>query len=135
MTRPKSTDMTTLTTPHKEFTSIAVISKKSTGELIYDLPDIDSDFTDDDRTPQRANPKGDTVPYWAQSNNLTQQLRQQRQIDPDRIFGRVEPIRMEAIFKGREQKFRSRTSSAHWIGTDKLTEEEEQAYRDRMGYL
>ncbi|RKP22919.1 hypothetical protein SYNPS1DRAFT_19373, partial [Syncephalis pseudoplumigaleata] len=74
------------------------------------------------------------VPHWAQPTNLTQQLRQQQTIDPDRIFGRVEPIRMEAIFNKRDQKFRHRTSSAHWIGTDQLTEEEEQAYRERMGY-
>ncbi|KAI8050339.1 inner centromere protein [Syncephalis plumigaleata] len=116
---------TSVNETNHEVTTIAVISKKSNGEIVYDLPEIESDYTDDDRTPKRPNNIANTVPHWAQPANLTQQLLQQQRVDPDRIFGRIEPIRMEAIFKGREDKYRHH----------QLTEEEEQAYRERMGYL
>ncbi|RKP08377.1 hypothetical protein THASP1DRAFT_29810 [Thamnocephalis sphaerospora] len=116
-----------------EFTSIATVTQTISGELVYDLPEIESEYSDEEEMPKKK--KGAVVPAWADAKNLAEQLHRQRRVDPDLIFGKVEPIRMEAIFKSRDQqRFRSRTSSAHWLGTDRLTEEEEEAYRLRMGY-
>jgi hypothetical protein len=42
---------------------------------------------------------------------------------------------MEEIFKTRTSRFRARTSSANWAGTDELTSAEEKAYAKRMGYI
>ncbi|KAF8514987.1 hypothetical protein JB92DRAFT_2916641 [Gautieria morchelliformis] len=38
-------------------------------------------------------------------------------------------------FKTRHSRFRARTSSANWAGTDELTTDEQQEYAKRMGYL
>jgi hypothetical protein len=115
------------------FTSIVTVSRNMMGELVYDLPEIESDYSDEEGgTIKNKLP----VPEWAQPHRLQEQLRRQRRIDPETIFGRIEPIRIDAVFRGRDtQRYRQRTSSAHWIGTDRLTEEEEQAYRQRMGYI
>jgi hypothetical protein len=54
------------------------------------------------------------------------------------VFGPPAPLNMEEVFskdKGRFHKFRARTSSANWSGTDRLTEEEvrrDNAARDKM---
>lgn len=45
-------------------------------------------------------------------------------MDADAVFGPARSPHMEEMFKGREHRFRSRTSSANWAGPDRLTEEE-----------
>lgn len=56
-------------------------------------------------------------------------------VNPDTIFGAVPKLEMEEIFPGRRKsKFRVRTSSANWTGTDGVTIEEEIAYARRMGW-
>ena len=74
------------------------------------------------------------IPLWAQSPELFQALQKQKTIDPDLLFGPVQPLKMEEIFKGRSTKFRNRTSSANWNGADRLTEREELEYARRMGF-
>lgn len=66
---------------------------------------------------------------------LAQALQSQSRLNPDDIFGPVKPLRMEEIFKKNTSRFRARTSSANWAGTDELTKEEEKAYAKRMGYV
>lgn len=96
-----------------------------------ELPDINSEYSDseDEDRPKSFNP-----PEWAQSPELRQQLEDQSRYDPDDIFGRIGPLRMEEIFRTRQSRFRARTSSANWAGTDELTEYEEREYARRMGY-
>jgi inner centromere protein with ARK binding domain len=86
-----------------------------------ELPDIatDSEDEDPDKTPFK-------VPAWAESPALREALEAQQLKDPLKIFGPIPPLRMDEVFKNkdRQNKFRHRTSSANWSGTDKLTEEE-----------
>ncbi|KAF8622468.1 hypothetical protein AX15_006987 [Amanita polypyramis BW_CC] len=96
-----------------------------------ELPDINSEYSDsEDEDRQRTF----DPPDWAQSPELKQALQQQSTINPDDIFGAIRPLKMEEIFKTRTSRFRARTSSANWGGTDRLTVEEEREYARRMGF-
>ncbi|KAF7969046.1 hypothetical protein HWV62_28445 [Athelia sp. TMB] len=96
-----------------------------------ELPDINSEYSDseDEDRPRTFDP-----PNWAQSPELRQQLERQSRVNPDDIFGPVKPLRMEEVFRTRQSRFRARTSSANWTGTDRLTVEEEREYVRRMGF-
>ncbi|KAH8100704.1 hypothetical protein BXZ70DRAFT_938388 [Cristinia sonorae] len=96
-----------------------------------ELPEINSEYSDseDEDRPKKFDP-----PNWAQSPELSKALEQQSKLNPDDIFGRIGPLRMEEIFRTRTSRFRARTSSANWSGADQLTAEEEKAYEKRMGY-
>lgn len=96
-----------------------------------ELPDVNSEYSDseDEDRPGKFEP-----PNWAQSPELRAQLERQSRTNPDDIFGPVKPLRMEEVFRTRQSRFRARTSSANWTGTDKLTVEEEREYVRRMGY-
>lgn len=96
-----------------------------------ELPEVNSEYSDseDEDRPRTFNP-----PDWAQSPELRQALQAQSTINPDDIFGAIRPLRMEEMFKARTSRFRARTSSANWSGTDRLTVEEEREYARRMGF-
>jgi hypothetical protein len=96
-----------------------------------ELPDINSEYScsDDEDRPQTFDPPG-----WAQSPELRQALQEQSTVNPDDIFGAIKPLRMEEMFRTRHSRFRARSSSANWTGTDRLTVEEERAYARRMGF-
>lgn len=96
-----------------------------------ELPDINSEYSDseDEDRVRTFDP-----PEWAQSPELRQALEMQSTINPDDIFGAVRPLRMEEIFKTRTSRFRARTSSANWSGSDRLTLQEEKEYARRMGF-
>ncbi|KAF7310904.1 INCENP-ARK-bind domain-containing protein [Mycena chlorophos] len=96
-----------------------------------ELPDINSEYSDsdDEDRPRTFNP-----PSWAQSPDLRQALEIQSTINPDDIFGAIRPLKMDELFRNRSGRFRARTSSANWTGTDRLTIEEQRAYIRRMGY-
>ncbi|KAG6851067.1 hypothetical protein H0H93_002959 [Arthromyces matolae] len=94
-----------------------------------ELPDIQSEYSDSEDE-DRAN----GFPDWAQSPELRQALQLQSTINPDEIFGAIRPLRMEEMFKNRTSRFRARTSSANWTGSDRLTMEEEREYAKRMGF-
>lgn len=96
-----------------------------------ELPDINSEYSDseDEDRVRTFDP-----PEWAQSPELRQALEIQSTVNPDDIFGPVRPLRMEEIFKTRTSRFRARSSSANWTGTDRLTMQEESEYARRMGF-
>ncbi|KZT01027.1 uncharacterized protein LAESUDRAFT_496370 [Laetiporus sulphureus 93-53] len=96
-----------------------------------ELPDINSEYSDSE---DEDRPRSFERPEWAQSPELRQALQQQSTMNPDDIFGAIEPLRMEDIFRTRQSRFRARTSSANWTGTDQLTQEEERDYARRMGF-
>ncbi|GBE83919.1 predicted protein [Sparassis crispa] len=96
-----------------------------------ELPEIHSEYSDseDENRPRTFDP-----PEWAQSPELRHALQQQSTLNPDDIFGKIGPLRMEEIFRTRQSRFRARTSSANWTGTDQLTQQEEEEYARRMGF-
>ncbi|KAG2154855.1 hypothetical protein DEU56DRAFT_725356 [Suillus clintonianus] len=96
-----------------------------------ELPDINSEYSDseDEDRVRTFDP-----PDWAQSPELRQALQMQSTVDPDDIFGAIRPLRMEELFRTRQSRFRARTSSANWSGSDRLTVEEEREYARRMGF-
>jgi Inner centromere protein, ARK binding region len=74
-------------------------------------------------------------PEWAQSPELARALALQERINPYHIFGDIQPLRMEEIFRNRQNRFRNRSSSANWITAgDAVTVEEEINYARRMGF-
>ncbi len=102
------------------------------GESI-ELPDIQTDDeSDSDNDGHMA------VAAWADSPALKAALLAQERVDPMQVFGPPAPLNMEEVFsksKDRWHKFRARTSSANWSGTDRLTEEDvrrDLAARDKM---
>ncbi|KAL2912676.1 hypothetical protein HK105_207783 [Polyrhizophydium stewartii] len=103
-----------------------------------ELPEPASEYTDSDESIADETPQAKKIASWARTPFVREALRRQQQQDPDDIFGTVKPIRLDEIF-GRgpadAQRLRKRTSSAHWLGTDALTAEEELAYKRRMGYM
>ncbi|RNJ52410.1 hypothetical protein D7B24_003708 [Verticillium nonalfalfae] len=102
------------------------------GESI-ELPEIDTD--DEDEEEDDAN---FGAAAWVDSPELRRALTRQETMDPSQIFGPPVPLVMEEVFsksKDRWHKFRARTSSANWSGTDRLTEDEirkDLVARDRM---
>ncbi|KAF9270206.1 hypothetical protein L218DRAFT_888608 [Marasmius fiardii PR-910] len=97
-----------------------------------ELPEINSEYSDSDDEDRK---RTFDPPDWAQSPELRQALQMQSTINPDEIFGAIQPLRMEEIFRnGRTSRFRPRSSSANWNGTDRLTAEEEREYARRMGF-
>ncbi|KAJ6519807.1 hypothetical protein C8R45DRAFT_952785 [Mycena sanguinolenta] len=96
-----------------------------------ELPDINSEYSDSD---DEDRPRTFDPPSWAQDTMLQQALQVQSTINPDDIFGAVRPLKMEEVFRNRTGRFRARTSSANWTGTDRLTVEEEREYARRMGF-
>jgi hypothetical protein len=105
-------------------------SPRTLGDAI-DLPEIDSDDEDNSDA-------DDFVAPWADSPALRAALVAQEPMDPEQIFGPPKPLNMEEVFsksKDRWGKFRARTSSANWSGSDRLTEEEirkDRLARERM---
>jgi hypothetical protein len=92
------------------------------GESI-ELPEIQTDDEDEDE--EEAH--GGTIASWADSPDLRRALRDQESMDPSSIFGPPAPLNMEEVFnksKDKWHKFRARTSSANWSGSDRLTEDD-----------
>jgi hypothetical protein len=88
-----------------------------------DLPEIHTDSEED------SDDGGDfAVPDWANSPNLAAGIMAQESLDPASVFGPPGELKMEEVFRNKERwgRFRQRTSSANWSGSDRLTEEEVQ---------
>ncbi|RIA84031.1 hypothetical protein C1645_436609 [Glomus cerebriforme] len=123
--------------------NVQLIELKHFGEKIHEktlntekhgeLPEIDTDNSSDEeevRTKHQQQRKD-----WEQSPELKAALIRQASIDPETIFGKISPLNVDEIFRGREYRIRPRSSSANWSGLDALTEEEELEYKIRMGFL
>ena len=96
-----------------------------------ELPEIDSEYSDSDDEDRKKN---FDPPDWAQQTNVTNALQTLSRVNPDNIFGAVQPLAIEDMFRTRTSRFRARTSSANWNGPDGLTREEEEDYVKRMGF-
>ena len=89
------------------------------------LPDILTDSEDEDSDSEFQ------VPSWANTPNLHELLMNQQLVDPEQIFGPIQPLNMEEVFpdKKRHEKFRERTSSAYWAN-DRITDSEKRKERE-----
>jgi hypothetical protein len=124
-------------TATKQSLALAAAGNKSSpmnGDNFH-LDEIATDSESEDSDTERAKKKN--LPEWALTPELNQRLRDQESLNTDALFGPMPPLVMEEIFrdKGRHHKFRSRTSSANWAGSDRLTEEEirrDNEARERM---
>lgn len=95
------------------------------------LPEIDSEYSDSDDEDRKKN---FDPPDWAQQANVADALQSLSRVNPDNVFGAVQPLAIEDMFRTRTSRFRARTSSANWNGPDGLTKEEEEDYVRRMGF-
>lgn len=95
-----------------------------------ELPDINSEYSDSE-----DEDRGKDFPSWTQDQALMDALKDQETFNPDALFGPIQPLKMGDLFKTGHSRFRKRTSSANWAGTDGITVEEEIEYARRMGYL
>ncbi|KXS17221.1 hypothetical protein M427DRAFT_144454 [Gonapodya prolifera JEL478] len=93
-----------------------------------EIPEIDSGESSSDEAPPR--------PSWANTPNVKQALLQHQNTNPEAIFGAMKTtIELDEVFRPkRKGKFRPRSSSAHWVGTDKLTQDEVGTYNKDMGF-
>lgn len=89
-----------------------------------DLPEIPTDSEDEDSEDEAA--RNFPIPNWANSPALNQGLLIQETMDPVSVFGLPGEIKLEEVFKNTDRypRFRARTSSANWSGSDRLTEDE-----------
>lgn len=87
-----------------------------------ELPEIQTDDEDEEEDETRALAQAS----WADTPELRRELMKQETIDPMQVFGPPAPLKLEEVFKNKDRwnKFRARTSSANWSGTDRLTEDE-----------
>jgi hypothetical protein len=86
-----------------------------------ELPEIQTDDEDDEDDAAIG------VAPWADSPDLRRALMRQETCDPLQIFGPPQTLNLEEVFsksKDKWHKFRARTSSANWSGSDRLTEED-----------
>ncbi|KAL7416507.1 inner centromere protein [Mrakia frigida] len=112
---------------------IAAQSEEAPGlSEAIELPDIKSEYSDSDDEDRDSSKQA--LPSWAQSPEIRNALREQESHNPDDIFGPMKPLSMEEVFRARAGKFRARSSSANWGGTDRLTPQEESDYARRMGF-
>ncbi|KAK4049089.1 hypothetical protein OIO90_005559 [Microbotryomycetes sp. JL221] len=98
-----------------------------------ELPDIDSEYSDSGDEAHEAKVKA--LPNWAQSPALAAALYRQQHVDPRDIFGPIQPLSMQEIFRSNHTRFTKRTSSAIWEGTDALTADDLARYNHKMGYV
>ncbi|KAI9499992.1 hypothetical protein BX070DRAFT_231033, partial [Coemansia spiralis] len=116
-----------------EYRSIIPAGSESPPEIESDYSD---EYSDDEFTPRRK--KNDfRIPRWATTPELARGLELQERVNPERIFGRVRPLRVNEIFNRRdsgEPRRKPRNSSMIWTGADALTADEELEYIRRMGF-
>ncbi|KAJ2712828.1 hypothetical protein H4R19_002556 [Coemansia spiralis] len=118
-----------------EYTSIIPAGSDSPPEIESDYSD---EYSDDEFSPAPKRKKNDfKIPRWATTPELAKGLQSQARVNPDRIFGKVRPLRVNEIFHRSETedaRRRPRNSSMIWSGNDALTADDELAYIRRMGF-
>lgn len=87
------------------------------------LPEIFSESDDDD--------EGSVLKAWANSPELRNILINQQNVDPDKVFGPLAPLKMEEIFKTSKVSRFKRGSSAQWSGKDALSAQEIEDYKTK----
>ncbi|KAJ2453537.1 hypothetical protein EV183_002176 [Coemansia sp. RSA 2336] len=122
-------------TRSNEYTSIIPAGSYSPPEIESDYSD---EYSDEEFTPTVKRKKNDfKIPKWATTPELLRGLEDQSRVNPDRIFGKVKPIRVNEIFnrpEDKEARRKPRNSSMIWDGNDALTADDELEYIRRMGF-
>ncbi|KAJ1825174.1 hypothetical protein GGH91_000834 [Coemansia sp. RSA 2671] len=120
----------------EEYTSIIPAGQNSPPEIESEYSD---EYSDDEFSPAAPRRKKNDfkIPKWATTPELARGLEMQEKVNPDHIFGRVKPLRINEIFNRKEteeQRRKPRNSSMIWNSNDALTKEEELSYVRKMGY-
>ncbi|KAJ2490273.1 hypothetical protein IWW37_003305 [Coemansia sp. RSA 2050] len=120
----------------EEYTSIIPPGQNSPPEIESEYSD---EYSDDEFSPAvpRRKKNDFKIPKWATTPELARGLEMQEKVNPDHIFGRVKPLRINEIFNRKEteeQRRKPRNSSMIWNTNDALTKEEELSYVRKMGY-
>ncbi|KAJ2658950.1 hypothetical protein IWW48_003748 [Coemansia sp. RSA 1200] len=121
----------------EEYTSIVPLGSDSPPEIESDYSD---EYSDEEFSPAPRRKKNDfRIPKWATTPELAKGLQRQERVNPDRIFGRVKPLRVTDVFSRNgdadgSQRRKPRNSSMIWSGADALTADEELDYIRRMGF-
>ncbi|KAJ2806563.1 hypothetical protein H4S07_003778, partial [Coemansia furcata] len=144
MARTKSTSdlpgadmLTPVRRPSEEYTSIIAPGQTSPPEIESEYSDEYSDDEFSPAAPPRRKKNDFRIPKWATTPELARGLEMQERVNPDHIFGRVKPLRINEIFNRKdseEQRRKPRNSSMIWNTKDALTSEEELSYVRKMGY-
>ncbi|KAJ2753571.1 hypothetical protein GGI19_003037 [Coemansia pectinata] len=119
-----------------EYTTIIPPGQMSPPEIESEYSD---EYSDDEFSPAAPRRKKNDfkIPKWATTPELARGLEMQEKVNPDHIFGRVKPLRINEIFNRQEteeQRRKPRNSSMIWNSKDALTSEEELSYVRKMGY-
>ncbi|KAJ2245041.1 hypothetical protein GGI13_005991, partial [Coemansia sp. RSA 455] len=119
-----------------EYTTIIPPGQMSPPEIESEYSD---EYSDDEFSPAAPRRKKNDfkIPKWATTPELARGLEMQERVNPDHIFGRVKPLRINEIFNRQEteeQRRKPRNSSMIWNSKDALTSEEELSYVRKMGY-
>ncbi|KAJ2006314.1 hypothetical protein H4R26_001447 [Coemansia thaxteri] len=121
-----------------EYTTIVPPGETSPPEIESDYSDEYSDDEFSPSGPPRRKKNDFRIPNWATTPELARGLEKQEKINPDRIFGRVKPLRISEVFnrpaEPNEHRRKPRNSSMIWHSKDALTSEEELSYIRLMGY-
>lgn len=100
------------------------------------LPEINTDSEDEDDSDDDDATGGFRAPSWVASPALRELLTQQQLVDPESIFGPIEPLQMDEVFRNgknqeRTKRFRDRGESALWTESgDAVTSAEKRRDRD-----
>ncbi|KAI7826295.1 hypothetical protein BX661DRAFT_32333 [Kickxella alabastrina] len=116
------------------YTSIIPDGSNSPPEIESDYSD---EYSDEEFSPAPKRKNDFRIPSWATTPELARGLMNQERVNPDRIFGRVKPLRVNDIFNRRESgesRRKPRNSSMIWTGSDALTADDELEYIRRMGF-
>lgn len=136
----KQQDKDSFTTPVRqsgasEYTSIIPKGQHSPPEIESEYSD---EYSDEEFSPSVKRKKNDfRIPEWATTPELKKGLERQQRMNPDRIFGKVKPLRVSEVFNkedGERGRRRARNSSMIWEGADALTTEEELKYIKQMDF-
>jgi len=113
------------------------LTSEQKNETSLDVSDWDSD--EEDLTGVAV--PGYFYPQWAKREAVNKQLTEQRNLDPNLVFGRLVSqecdlgsIFMDSTPNARSKYEAKRTPSAKWTLNDRLSFEEEKRYRKEMGF-
>ena len=118
----------------EEPSPIAEEPKEEAQYRISDHGDYSDDFDDGDiYNDNLTSIHGQTIPEWAQKENLLKELKKQQSVDPDKIFPNFESTcDLSEMFDKKKRTFKVRGDSGWWA-VDGVTSDEITKYNKTVG--